>query len=333
MASLPIAALRLDPAEADLARSLGIETAGTLLALPRSPLARRFGNSTLARLDKARGIRADPIDPVVPAECPQAGRRFAEPILTAASILHCLEGLADELAADLLQKGMGARTIALTLTRIDATDQRITIGLARPNRDSGHILRLLSSKVETVEPGFGIEAMALVAEHSEPLVPQHVYSPLSAQEQAADIALLIDKLAMRLGCRRLYRCSAVESDVPERSHQRVDPLHDADSHGWELWRRPVRLLDPPEPVRDVMSLLPDGFPRRFTWRGKTHFVARGDGPERIYGEWWRRSAERDAARDYFQVEDQFGARFWLFRRWEGDTQSGDMSWHMHGLFG
>ncbi len=42
-------------------------------------------------------------------------------------------------------------------------------------------------------------------------------------------------------------------------------------------------------------------------------VKHADGPERVYGEWGRRDAEMWAVRDYFQVEDDAGERFWLFR--------------------
>ena len=53
-----------------------------------------------------------------------------------------------------------------------------------------------------------------------------------------------------------------------------------------------------------------------------------------HGEWWRRSAEAEAVRDYFQVEDEEGARFWLYRRGDGlDPRTGDLSWHLQGLFG
>jgi protein ImuB len=100
------------------------------------------------------------------------------------------------------------------------------------------------------------------------------------------------------------------------------------------WPRPVRLLSRPEPVEQVIALLPDGPPRRFTWRGKIHVVRHADGPERIYGEWWRNRAEAEAVRDYFQVEDESGARFWIFRRGDGvDPRTGDLSWHVHGMFG
>ena len=66
---------------------------------------------------------------------------------------------------------------------------------------------------------------------------------------------------------------------------------------------------------------------------RTHRVRKADGPERIYGEWWKRLSEADCVRDYFQVEDEEGARFWLFRSGHGvDGRTGDLRWFMHGLF-
>jgi protein ImuB len=96
----------------------------------------------------------------------------------------------------------------------------------------------------------------------------------------------------------------------------------------------VRLLARPERVDKVIAELPDQPPLRFSWRGKTHRVRKADGPERIHGEWWARANEADAVRDYFQVEDEAGARFWLFRRGDGvDSRTGDLSWYMHGAMG
>jgi protein ImuB len=120
--------------------------------------------------------------------------------------------------------------------------------------------------------------------------------------------------------------------VPERSIRFVGPL--APTSAWPLWPRPVRFLSPPEPLSGVVALLPDLPPRRFTWRGRAYRVTRADGPERIHGEWWRRRAEAEAVRDYFQVEDEDGRRFWLFRRGDGvDGRTGDLSWWMQGLMG
>ena len=83
-----------------------------------------------------------------------------------------------------------------------------------------------------------------------------------------------------------------------------------------------------------MALLPDQPPVSFTWRGMRRRVKSADGPERIFGEWWRRDGEIDAVRDYFQLEDEAGERFWVFRRGDGEQpNTGDLSWYLHGLFG
>jgi protein ImuB len=96
--------------------------------------------------------------------------------------------------------------------------------------------------------------------------------------------------------------------------------------------RPVRLLDPPQPI-DAMALLPDHPPVAFTWRRVRHRVRHADGPERITGEWWKRDREWVSVRDYFRVEDEDGRRFWLFRRGNGsDVGTGDMRWFLHGFF-
>ena len=74
-------------------------------------------------------------------------------------------------------------------------------------------------------------------------------------------------------------------------------------------------------------------PLAFTWRGQWRRVARADGPERIFGEWWKRDAELAAVRDYFRIEDEAGARFWIFRAGDGeDAASGAQQWFLHGIF-
>jgi protein ImuB len=83
-----------------------------------------------------------------------------------------------------------------------------------------------------------------------------------------------------------------------------------------------------------MALLPDHAPLQFVWRHKNYRIKRADGPERIFGEWWIRDTEIMAVRDYFQVEDEAGARFWLFRRGDGiDSRTGSHEWFLHGFFG
>jgi protein ImuB len=85
---------------------------------------------------------------------------------------------------------------------------------------------------------------------------------------------------------------------------------------------------------DAVALLPDHPPAAFTWRGIRRRVRRADGPERVFGEWWKRDAELASVRDYFQVEDDAGERFWLYRAGDGeDAATGSHRWFLHGIFG
>ena len=350
---LPVAALRLDDHALGLLARLGIDTIGQLRATPRAPLGRRFGASVTQRLDQALGRIAEPLDPVVPQDVVQHVQRFAEPIATPEAIAHCLGQLVPRLAQSLREAGLGARSIELVAERVDGVPQRLRIGLARPNRDAAHLLKLIARRIEEVEPGYGLDALALVVRRADPLGAEALGADL-AEEGAPDLSLLVDTLANRIGLARLWRARAVESDVPERSVAIASPvepractaarLRDDDvrrldgrvaDHPWHpRWPRPACLLGRPERLDHVLADLPDKPPLRFTWRGVRHRVIRADGPERIAGEWWRRGQERSAIRDYFHVENEAGQRFWLYRRGDGlRAETGDLSWYMHGAFG
>lgn len=324
LAALPLAALRLDEAALGAASRLGLERIGELVAMPRAPLQRRFGLHFLLRLDQALGRAAEPFDPIVPEQPPAVLLRFLEPIATAEAIEEATAEAVRRLVPKLTEAGLGVRRLALVCQRVDNSEQYQYINLARAVRDRDHLRRLLWATITMIEPGFGIERLRLVALRVEPLAPRPIAGALAGAPPAPDLALLVDRLAVRLGARRIHRLTAHESDLPERSVARAGPL--AEAAFWPRWPRPVRLLIPPEPVEQVMALLPDGAPLRFRWRGKAYRVAAADGPERVYGEWWREAEGREAVRDYFQVEDETGARFWLYRR-------EDLSWHLHGLFG
>ncbi len=273
----------------------------------------------------------EPIDPVFPPDLAQHRLSFVEPLLTAEAFATVITRLTRTVCATLEQAGQGARRLDLIFERVDGTTQSLRVGTARPSRDPRHLVRLLEERLERVDPGLGVEAMRLVVPLAEPLA--YTQASLAGDSAGADLSSLVDRLGNRLGAARVYRAAPVESDVPERSVRRVSALAPPRRTTWpEHLPRPVRLLDPPQPV-DAMALLPDHPPVSFTWRRVRHRVRRADGPERIAGEWWKSDAEMQATRDYFRVEDEQGRRFWLFRRGDGeDAATGDLRWFLHGFF-
>ncbi len=333
LAPLPLEALRMPASMSADLRVLGFERIGDLLAQPRAPLTLRFGPELGRRIDQALGALAEPIEPVRSPDIVEVRRSFPEPIGAAETIARYIGKLVTQLCHELEERGLGARRLDLICHRVDNHRQAIRVGMAVPVRDVKRLTRLLCDKIETIDPGFGIEVMTLAAAVAEPLAQKQTVNSL-IEETTHDISDLIDTLANRVGERAIYRAAPVSSDVPERSVGRIPAMAPDTGATWPgHWPRPSRLLPRPEAI-DTVALLPDHPPVSFTWRGIRRRVKRADGPERVFGEWWKRDAEFVAVRDYFRIEDDAGERYWVYRAGDGeDAATGSQRWFLHGVFG
>lgn len=337
LALLPIAALRLEFSVVEGLRKLGFVRVEQLIETPRGPLAKRFGRTLHRRLDQALGFVPEPVEPVFPEAQPRSRRSFMEPIMTAEAFGRVIADLAADVADQLSRAGRGARRLDCYFHRVDGHNQAIRVGTASPSRDPRHLANLLAAKIETIDPGLGIEAMTLVAPLIEPLGAVQDEGLAGAGRRGPDLSALVDALANRFGQRRLYRTAPQASAMPERSVSLVPALSEAGGAAWNNdLPRPSRMLSVPEPI-DVTAMLPDHPPAMFIWRRKHYRVMQADGPERLHGEWWRDSgveADRPyVVRDYFQVETTSGGRYWLFRLGDGENSAtGPMRWFIQGAF-
>ena len=337
MGLLPIRALRLETTTVEALRKLGFERVEQLMGEPRAPLAKRFGRTLHRRLDQALGGVAEPIEPVFPDHVPSARRGFMEPIATPEAFGRVIGDLVADAVDQLVRAGNGARRLDCLFHRVDGHVQAVRVGTASPSRDAAHLSKLLRARIETVEPGLGIEAMTLVVPLAEPMSARQGEGLESLSRRGPDLAALVDALANRFGSRSLHRAAPRPGGMPERSVGTPPALASAASTAWDDdLPRPARMLARPEPI-DVIALLPDDTPRTFAWRGRRHSVTRGDGPERLHGEWWRdggmEGGQPYAVRDYYQVETATGGRYWLFRLGDGvNPSTGPMTWFVHGAF-
>jgi protein ImuB len=339
LADLPITCLRLDPGIVLGLRRLGLRTVQQLLRIPRAQITARFGAQPVLRLDQALGAIEEAIDwPHPPVEWLER-LAFAEPIGTPDDLERALTRLTERLCVHLAEQDQGGQRFAARFFRVDDVVPRITVSTALPGRDAAHLARLLCEKLDTVDPGFGIEVIVVEAEIVAPLkAPQARFTDLAATETGDRLAGVVDTLSNRLGPDRVSRVVPVASHVPERAVRRTPPLP-VKRPAWvddPAAPRPIRLLRRPEEI-EVIAPVPDDPPIRFSWRGVAHRVRAAAGPERIAAEWWRgrRSGgrpETDLIRDYYRVEDSDGARFWIFR---AGLHTADRMprWYLHGLFG
>jgi protein ImuB len=229
---------------------------------------------------------------------------------------------------------VGAGRFELAYHRLDGRAHRLAIGLSLPGRDPAAVARLFAPMLDEVDPGFGIEVVTLVAERVEPLPErQPSLESIGAVALEDGVAPLIDRLANRLGEERVWRAEPYPSHIPERAVVRRQPLPRPEAVDWRKDRpRPVRLLRNPEPI-EAAAPIPDDPPIFFRWRGQLRRVRRAEGPERLAEEWWRRPPGETTpahVRDYYRVEDETGARYWLFRA--GLYGAGvTPKWWLHGL--
>jgi protein ImuB len=346
LSPLPLGALRLPHAMAAMLARLGLKRIGDILDLPRAPLAARFGDALLRQLDRALGREAEPLTPRLPVPPYFAEQPFAEPIAREEDVLAVTERLAGRLVTMLERRGEGARRIELCLFRTDGAVRHVTAGTSRPIRDPRAIKALFIERLaalgDAIDPGFGFDLARLSVHAAEPLTPMQTGFGGDARETAVDD--LVDRLAARLGPRRIGRLLAQDTHIPElasltlpaQSHRTMEDA------GWgafrtfresvELAPRPLRLLATPEPISVTPTVI-DTHPKKFRWRRAWHQVIAADGPERIEAMWWT-APDDGPTRDYFRVQDDTGLRFWLFRSklWNEEEERFRLSWFMHGLF-
>ncbi len=331
---LPVAALRLDPAEVAALQGLGLRRIVDLAALPRAQLARRAGPGVPRRLDQALGRAPEPVSPARPPHVFAVRLTLPEPVGLEADVLAGIDRLLPALCARLAAAGQGARRVRLALLRTDGRPELREVGLARPADRPEAILPLLKLKLGAIDAGFGIEVIRLEATRVEPIGPRQQRSRLAATEEGDDdgLADLLGRLGARLGLEALVRLHPADSHIPEKGATEMAAAFSPPAAGWPAPAapRPV-LIFPPEPMTPGDAGRDAGAPPgRFVWRRRPRRSAAAFGPERIAPEWWLDDpAWRSGARDYWRVETEDGTRLWLYEAKGGEISPG---WFVQGLF-
>lgn len=372
--ALPVEALRLEEETIILLRRLGLKRIGDVRPLPRTAIERRFRDvaktrkkthATAAsralqwRLDQLCGTIAEPISFLRPPPpfrvtlpCPDLA---LEPEAVGEALSRLLPPLMHKLAA----KGVGGRHLALTGYRADGGVSTVSVRLSAPTRDADLVTRLFAEKLPAIDCGYGIDLFVLVAIVTEGLEgEQQTMTGAGGSETVGGraIAAFADIVDNRVGERRVTRLVPRTSHVPERAQQTAAVTLEP---GWEEFDaarpvrapRPLRLFTRPEPAK-VTAELPDSPPVQFIWRRRLRRVVRARGPECIMPEWWHDNLKPKPSavfRDYYDVEDEEGLRYWMFRAIRQEKVAGEdeemepeeeaepesvmrIDWYVHGLF-
>jgi protein ImuB len=337
LASLPVEALRISFDTRTTLRRLGFKRIGALIDKPRAPFAARFEKELLKRIDQALGRATEPLACILPPPVYHSVRYLLEPISTTEAVIAVTKRLMRDIVHALDRDGVGARTLRLSLYRVDGEVKTIDVSLAMPTRSVSHVARLVDLKLEriqeNVDAGFGFEALDLAVTIAEPMEAEQAELIVAADDASSpeQCAALVDRLEQRLGPDSVRRLEPFESHLPERAE--APGVMSGDAPKWpspeEGQPRPLILLARAEAVQ-VTALVPEGPPLRFRWRGNLHSVAHAQGPERIAQDWWRDGDQ--PTRDYYLAEDDAGHRFWIYREGLYGRETNTPRWFMHGLF-
>jgi protein ImuB len=366
---LPVSVLGVDPRIVTALRRAGLKTIGDVAGRTRHEIAVRFGAAFVSVLQQALGKEETPISPRRPAPDYIAEKRFAEPVATTDVLLRTLRDMAELLVVTMERHGKGARQLEAAFFRTDGVVRIIAVEAGQPVTQAAIVERLFVERIDALadplDPGFGFDLVRLAASRTACVV-QSQYGFDTSTHEAQDVAAFVDRLAARLGPRRIVCHVPQATHIPEQADVALPAqqvLARRLSPAWpehprhEPPLRPLRLLSPPEPI-DVTAGFPDRPPSMFVWRQISHRLKRTEGPERIAMEWWRwrdpdetteeddfdrlhpaRGEKNDApvardrlTRDYFRAEDEAGLRYWIYREGLYQREVGQFRWFLHGLF-
>jgi len=232
LAPLPMVALRLAPEIVEALTGLGLKRIADVIDLPRAPLAARFGEILVRRLDQALGREDEPITPRLPVPSYVAEQSFPDPIGLERDVLGAIARLATQLGVAMERRQDGARLLQIALFRADNKVYRIEVGTGAPVRDAAHIARLFADRLAMIgdacDPGFGFDMVrlaALVTERCEPVqsgLAQRgsmrngfLQDGFGCPGDDAAFSHLIDRLGARFGPRRVTRLVERDTHIPE----------------------------------------------------------------------------------------------------------------------
>ena len=347
MTGLPLAALRLSPAEVTQLTQLGLQTIGDIHQMKRGLLAMRFHESVLRRKDQILGHASERPIPLPHLQPVLIQQHYVEPVAGLEPLNEMVAGLLKALCDLLAQMGLGCREVEIGWQTTDRKTGYIRHHLSRPSRTIALFMRLFAEAGAQIEAGFGIEyGWAKAGGVSPQSATALIFDDTGqiSEDEADKISQLVDHLAARLGAHKVQTLVSHDVWQPEEAQALVPAqrhIMARDKRGTldirppipapSLAPRPLRLLSVPDPIQ-VIALLPDHPPSQIRWRHQNWRIRRATGPERIGPRWWQATPSSDyRSRDYYRLETEDGQRLWVYR--QGLRERGDkIDWFLHGFF-
>lgn len=324
---LPVASLGVDEGARNAFARLGIRRVADLSDIPTSSLKARFGASVVQAIERAKGLRPDPVAMRPHKPPPRVRVELADPVRSTQEVEGHVERLVRALCDRLASQRLGAERMLVTLGGFQNGRKgyrRMRVGAASPMRDATRWMRLIGLRQAAFDPADGVESVEIRA----------LVAPLEVEQSAIDgentqnaLGQLVEQLSASLGEDKLTRFVQGDSHLPELAWYRVPALdanEERPASNPSRLRRPLTIFVRPK----LVEMQSDSRPVKMRWRGESHKILRASGPERIVPPWWQaQDLEENSARDYWRIETKRGERLWVYQTCEQPER-----WYLHGRF-
>jgi protein ImuB len=304
-------------------QSMGVQTIGDCLRLPRDGFIRRIGRQYLLQLEKSLGA----YDPWPVFQSPQRLRSILElpDEITDPVVLACAgERLIESLVKVLRKRQIGIERFEILLKHMHRSSTAMHIKLSDPSQDRERFLRLFLDKLERVVLPAPVIALTMRTGRVEPTTGRNKTLFEDSVQSGMEDAIngLVERLRGRFGAARIYGISLVAEHRPEAAWaQSADSFLEKNSKPSPIspWAhyRPLWILPNPMPLALTTDCLP-----RYRDHEPLH---RQFGPERIEAGWW---SDEEISRDYYTASNRRGEKLWIYQ-----DRYADRCWFLHGFFG
>jgi protein ImuB len=324
---LPVAALKLGSDTVTTLNSLGVEKIGQLLAIPRDGLAERFDPALLQRLDQVMGRAPETIIPHRPVPELTAEIAWEYGVTDRFVLSDTINNLLGEVTPLLAMQRRGIIAFDCALHSENEQPVYLSVGLYQATANTKHLSELADLQLEKLTLKHPVDKIRLLVSSTALLSTSQLelFDEGNALERQRHLSILVDRLSSRLGQAGVLRATLVADAQAEHAY-RYRPVRAEKRRTKPVappgpLQRPLVMYRDPVPL-EVLGIIPNGPPIRFSWQGEQVQVVRHFGPERLAVGWWRGAYIQ---RDYYRVETSVGTRFWLYRRVDG-------KWFLHGIF-
>lgn len=296
LAPLALADSALDSRIVATLQATGVRTLGELAKLPRSGIARRFGQATLDYLGRLRGELPEPLELYRPPDSYHAWLELPAPCSSTEALAFPLKRMLGDLGAVLSARDGGVQhfmlRFALESTRRSSEMRssigdlcRLEVGLIEASRDPEHLYTLTRARMERMRFPRPVLGIHLEVARLPTFVPRHQDLFGDIGDSSAGLNTLIERLSARLGDAALLRPQWIADHRPERASR------------WRPSAEGPALIRPPEGTPPYAArpscLLPEPLPIQLEG------VMLISSAERIESGWWD---DGDVRRDYYLAE-------------------------------